>query len=333
MKVLFCQTYFSPLTLQTNSEFCSNISFFFLFIAELPDCKPNVCTYIDITCPADSSKREILPIFDQKSENHTQEIPPTNDESTISKSKRSIRFEPHDPIQIVPGPYKQKRSINSDEQNDNKEAALIECCIQKLCICDTRCTQPKCRNDQTLVLEREGLLVPGSCCPVYKCVHITRPAISCYSSEKRKHYHHGETWKEGDCTSCKCDDKGKKHCVMSVCKPLLCEKQINIPGECCPMCDHTNSKFCPGQEQCEIICRYGYENDTTGCRICKCATDRTTTDKTNEDDGFNNNETTILCLGLVMVFIIFIVIVAVKYLRNKKNNQSYNIVRVPSGYN
>lgn len=186
------------------------------------------------------------------------------------------------------------------------------------------------------MLEREGLPIPGSCCPVYKCVHITRPAISCYSSEKRKHYHHGETWNEGDCTTCKCDDKGKKHCVVSVCKPLFCEKQINIPGECCPMCDHTNSKFCAGQEQCEIICRYGYENDTTGCRKCKCATDRTTvvmTDKTNEDDGYNNNEIMILCLGLAMVVIISVVIFAVKYLRNKKNNQSYNIVRVPSDYN
>ncbi len=307
------------------------MKFFFYFIAELPDCKPSDCTYLDITCPSDSSQREILPIFDQKSENHTQEPllpPPTNDQPTISKSKRSIHIEHHDPIQIVPGPYRQKRSINSDEQNDNKDAAaLIECCIQKLCICDTRCTQPKCRSDQTLVLEREGIPTqPGSCCPVYKCVHITRPAISCYSSDKHKHYHHGETWNEGDCTTCKCDDKGKKHCVVSVCKPLLCDKQINIPGECCPMCDHTNSKFCPGEEQCEIICRYGYENDTTGCRKCKC--DRPTvvmTDKSDEDDGYNNNVTIVICLGLVTVFIIFVTIGAVKYLRNKKN-QSYNIV-------
>ncbi|XP_037032411.1 uncharacterized protein LOC119071575 isoform X1 [Bradysia coprophila] len=296
---------------------------------ELPDCKPNVCTYLDITCPADSSQREILPIFDQKSENLTQD-PATNNQPTMVKSKRSIHFERHDPIQIVPGPYKQKRSINSDEQIDNKKAALIECCIQKLCICDTRCTQPSCRTGQTLVLEREGMPIPGSCCPVYKCVHFTRPAVSCYSSEKNKHYHHGDTWSEGDCTTCRCDDKGKKHCVVSVCKALFCEKQINIPGECCPMCDHTNSKFCAGQEQCEIICRYGYENDTTGCRKCKCATDRPT-DKTNEDDGYNSNEMTFLCLGLVMVLIIFVVFVAIKYLR--RNNQSYNIVRVPSGYN
>lgn len=232
----------------------------------------------------------------------------------------------------MPGPYIHKRSIDSDEISDNKEAALIECCIQKLCICDTRCSQPKCRNDEILFVEREGSTIPGSCCPIYKCVHPSRPAVSCYSSEKRKHYYHGDTWKEGDCTTCKCDDKGKEHCVISVCKPLFCEKQVNILGECCPICDHTNSKFCPGHEQCEIICRLGYENDTTGCRKCKCVTDRTTivmTDKNNDDDGYNNNGITILCLGLVMVFIITSVIVVVRYMRNKKI-QSYDIVRRPS---
>lgn len=312
-----------------------NSVFFSFLFTELPDCKPNECTYLDITCPSDSSQREILPIFDQKSENHTQEPPPppptttttTNDQPINTKSKRSILFETHEPIQIVPGPYKQKRSISSDEQIDNKEAALIECCIQKLCICDTRCTQPKCRNDQTLVLEREGLPIPGSCCPVYKCVHVTRPALSCYSSEKRKHYHHGDTWKEGDCSTCHCDEQGKKHCVMSLCKTLFCEKQINIPGECCPMCDHTNSEFCAGHEHCDIICRVGYENDTSGCRKCKCVTDRPTiimSDNTTEDDD-NSNGTTIWYFALGILVIIPIASLIIKCLRNKKIG-SYNIV-------
>lgn len=97
-------------------------------------------------------------------------------------------------------------------------------------------------------------------------------SISCYSSSHNRHFPRNATWSEDDCTHCMCDDSGVPICHSSVCKPKNCAKLIRVPGECCPVCDQRDSKYCAGHSDCGIVCRYGLDiHPINGCQICKCA--------------------------------------------------------------
>lgn len=95
---------------------------------------------------------------------------------------------------------------------------------------------------------------------------------TCYSQNHDRHFSRNSTWNEDDCTRCICDESGLPICHSSICKPKNCAKQIIIPGQCCPVCDLRDSKYCAGHSDCAIVCRYGLDvNPVTGCQICKCA--------------------------------------------------------------
>lgn len=266
------------------------------------------------------------------------------------KFTRSVRpYKRRESIKIVPVGYIHKRS--TDELNHTSNKYLIECCIQNQCTCSSSCIQPNCTTDQMLVLENKSNNLPGNCCPIYKCYPIQHDdqhhqQSTCYSISKQGHFLNGEIWMEDDCTRCECEN-GQPNCRSSVCKPINCDKKIYNHGECCPVCDLSNSKYCTGQEDCDIVCRNGYDIDITGCTICKCAKHLTTIISTTPsnltdihtlptDVSINNVELSqtfedyvynyligTSFFGITAVILIFILW---KYLQNKKNNRTYNIV-------
>lgn len=271
------------------------------------------------------------------------------------KFKRSVRpYKRRESIKIVPVGHISKRSIPMDEFNQTTDEYLMQCCIHNQCACDTKCVQPTCAIDQVAVLQSEGNNLPGKCCPIYKCYPIQhgggsgaaehQPQSTCYSSAKKGHFLNGEVWMEDDCTRCECDG-GQSNCRSSVCKPINCEKKIYNRGECCPVCDLSNSKYCTGQEDCDIVCRNGYDIDVTGCTICKCAKRSTTISTANDstdvqtvptDVSINNIELSptfedyiynyLIHIALFSIILVIITLSLWKYLQNKKNNRTYNIV-------
>lgn len=283
--------------------------------------------------------------------NQTQIPPNTYDDKFLNissiKFKRSVRqYKRRESIKIVPGGYIHKRSI-PDQNNNQTDEFMQKCCERHQCICDTLCFQPECLPDQVLLVEEEATFLPGNCCPTYKChpARSNQQETTCYSTTKKEHFFTGEIWMEDACTQCECDH-GQSNCRSSSCKPIHCEKKIENPGECCPVCDLSNSKYCTGQEDCDIVCRNGYDIDVTGCTICRCAKSSTTypiddhgtdvqtvpTDvsidnidltPTFEDFVYNNH---IIYIALLAIILVIATLSLWKYLQNKKNNRTYNIV-------
>lgn len=246
---------------------------FLFFFTDPPDCQLEQCSEISFTCPHDSKPKLNLYHHQINNQNQTIDIISSNnneDNDNISKSKRSVQpYKRRETIKIVPGDHiNHKRSIDDTDEiihNNDDEQLLYDCCIRLQCACDTICQQPTCKDGEKPIEEKSGTLVPGQCCPVYKCHHD-----KCYSRKTHRYYAFAESWNDDECTLCTCDRGGKVNCQTSFCKPLSCQKILQHPGECCPVCDSKNSEFCSGQEDCEIVCRHGHVRTVSGCKQCKC---------------------------------------------------------------
>lgn len=137
----------------------------------------------------------------------------------------------------------------------------------------SNCKRCKCQNGESIcekICEINEPTVESA--PVAVTVpDVPSEPAGCYSSNHDRHYARNATWNEDDCTRCMCAANGTPICHSSVCKPKNCAKLIRLPGQCCPVCDLRDSKYCAGQSDCGIVCRYGLDvNPITGCQVCKC---------------------------------------------------------------
>ena len=109
---------------------------------------------------------------------------------------------------------------------------------------------------------------PGNCCLLYKCIKRDY----CISPITNIQYANETIWIEEDCTECQCFN-GRTQCHTSFCKSLSCFKTIQLPDKCCPVCDSNKTQFCAGFEDCDIVCKSGYNeliNKTHICHLCQC---------------------------------------------------------------
>lgn len=85
----------------------------------------------------------------------------------------------------------------------------------------------------------------------------------------------GAEWKSESepCTTFFCD-YGAIRPFVQLCRPLQCPSEYQyIPsGECCPRCDPSWAEFCPEDEECDIVCQFGFRKDEArSCDLCRCA--------------------------------------------------------------
>lgn len=158
---------------------------------------------------------------------------------------------------------RQRRMVINDTMT-----AIQKCCE---CKCDfNKCPEFKCPSTEykiTIVQGTPGL--PGSCCTKFAC---TTQKPTCYSHNLGQHFNPSDQWKDDACTQCECSETGETNCETPICKPLSCEKKHTVDGECCPVCDISDSKFCEPDVECDRHCRNGYEYDPVrNCAICACA--------------------------------------------------------------
>jgi len=72
--------------------------------------------------------------------------------------------------------------------------------------------------------------------PAPKTTTLGPPAIpQCKTMDGVRKYH-GDEWKEGDCTNCKCEFGYVSCMVMECYNQFYCAKPIKVPGKCCPEC-------------------------------------------------------------------------------------------------
>lgn len=252
---------------------------------EPPDCTNIVC---NLECPSDSKlvrRADNLNIDTIIANAVTNITRPLNEEiieqSVMTREKRAIplRFQRRrENIKITPGGYirRRRRDLNDSMPSTTTTTTIIEqideCCSSDRvqCKCDlTKCPDIQCAPNEYKRTMSPGTRTPGNCCPKIGCV-AQKP--TCFSHNLKRHYNMGDRWEEDPCTSCECSDTGEPHCQASVCKALNCEKQQIIPGQCCPVCDTSDSKFCQSDEYCDLHCRNGFERDPImDCNICRCA--------------------------------------------------------------
>lgn len=234
---------------------------------EPPDCAGVVC---DMKCPPDSKVMQIYSYDPINLETHPSDAPLLNEEIITSKRKRAILTRKRESIKIVPGQYHRHRR----EINDS--LAIQQCCE---CKCDfAKCPEHKCPLNEYKVTISQGTQLPGSCCPKFAC-NLQKP--TCYSLNLRKHFNPNEHWKDDACTHCECTETGETNCETPICKALSCEKKHTIDGECCPVCDISDSNFCEPDVDCDLHCRAGFEYDAVrNCAICACTKAPPTTKKT-----------------------------------------------------
>lgn len=82
--------------------------------------------------------------------------------------------------------------------------------------------------------------------------------------------------------------------LTSVCSGLPCspEYRFTSPGECCATCSSNWASFCPEDENCDIVCEFGFAVDSHhACDLCRCAKRKTETptSPTNESSTSNND--------------------------------------------
>uniref|UniRef100_A0A914HK45 Cysteine-rich motor neuron 1 protein n=1 Tax=Globodera rostochiensis TaxID=31243 RepID=A0A914HK45_GLORO len=128
----------------------------------------------------------------------------------------------------------------------------------------------KCRRMECPKLAQDCTwvgVVPGECCPV---------CLGC-RDEQGLTYDEGKHSDRDGCTNCTCLDF-RWQCHKFICK-TDCENPMNVPGECCPVCDEptvvkspASFRGCPSLRQCPLRCEFGLEqNRVSGCFECKCA--------------------------------------------------------------
>ncbi|XP_022082452.1 cysteine-rich motor neuron 1 protein-like [Acanthaster planci] len=113
------------------------------------------------------------------------------------------------------------------------------------------------------ILCLEYVQVPGQCCP--ECAEVPPLPMTC--SYQGQDYVQGETFKEGPCSTCRCNN-GTVACSAVSCELIYCEvAHVTPPGECCPICP---ALFCtdPTTGQ-RIENRQTYKPDP--CTECQCS--------------------------------------------------------------
>lgn len=253
--------------------------FFFLFLfapTDPPDCSNISC---DQWCPLDSDLIQ-----------HASAVTTTTGASlpadaSSAKVKRAVAsYKRRESIKITPVYDPMSRLRRDIETNDFVEYETTEdkaraiCCAKQAieqCKCNySKCKAIQCEPHESKILTQSDSDEPGKCCETHICSH-QRP--TCFSTTLKRHFAVNETWNDDDCTHCECTEKGDPHCTSSVCKALSCEKIIRKAGQCCPECDFSGSKYCVGEEYCDLHCRNGFDIDpTNGCSICRCAKATTT---------------------------------------------------------
>ncbi|XP_075160961.1 uncharacterized protein LOC142233813 [Haematobia irritans] len=170
--------------------------------------------------------------------------------------------------------YLHKRDIPSHTE-------VERCCERQHCVCKECQDVPNCDGDQVAIEIHKGEGVPGNCCSLYKCVAKQQctmgvkqsywkskclkcscfgesemcedhcPPVeslqNCFSDYHQQMMPNGESWMEGSCVSCICDE-GEPSCRTPICKS--CKHAINVEGECCPRCaDEDEEQFIPDLEE------------------------------------------------------------------------------------
>uniref|UniRef100_A0A1B0GLZ5 Uncharacterized protein n=1 Tax=Phlebotomus papatasi TaxID=29031 RepID=A0A1B0GLZ5_PHLPP len=127
------------------------------------------------------------------------------------------------------------------------------------------CKRCRCEDGLSVCHEEEE-------CRISATATSAGRSLSCYSGRRGRHFPAGEQWKEDDCTHCECSAEGESICQMSVCRTLMCSKQVKPPGECCPRCDISDTNFCEGHELCSMVCKNGYQrHNNSQCNLCRCS--------------------------------------------------------------
>lgn len=129
---------------------------------------------------------------------------------------------------------------------------------------------------------------------ISKCCNVQ--CKGCWTADDAKVQHDFE-WidKDDPCLQHVCRN-GIISNLTSLCMGLPCpvESHLFTPGECCPTCDSSWASFCPGDEECDIVCQYGFNIDKKrNCDLCKCArkiieTTSTTAATSDEIDDVNH---------------------------------------------
>ncbi|XP_067646168.1 uncharacterized protein [Eurosta solidaginis] len=211
------------------------------------DTLPHLCYNVkcppmsEITCPEDSSVREILNTIDLQHFTTAPEIADTDALYNITEIDEEI---------------------------------YAECCLAKKCLCKT-CYIPDCHGEDEVVVELqpESMNKPGHCCGEYECqrtpnckaegdsqlywlkgcqrchcfsgkpmcIQICDEAVNktkaiCKPEKLNVFFEHGESWRVG-CYECECVD-GVEKCVLPFCSNINCprERQIILKDGCCPIC-------------------------------------------------------------------------------------------------
>ncbi|XP_038068738.1 zonadhesin-like isoform X3 [Patiria miniata] len=130
----------------------------------------------------------------------------------------------------------------------------------KSCVCDNgkvNCDSPACGA----LTCTDPIKVPGECC--MRCPEDAQVCITADSVE----YQHGETWRDGDCKRCKCNNGGID-CDETTCPSLTCSNPITVPGQCCKQCEGRPFETCTynGEEY-----QHGERWDgKSHCTSCSC---------------------------------------------------------------
>lgn len=206
----------------------------------------------------------------------------TNDEhSTVAHASRRKRSA--NKLQQIHGADTTDPHVRPQDKSNVTE----RCCEQNRirCKCDfSRCQMIECPANQFLHILSQATKIPGKCCAHYAC-HPYSPV--CFSEYRQRYYNRLDEWEEDPCTQCKCNEMGEKRCEVSHCKPLNCEDKQYIDGQCCPICDTSNSRFCAPDKVCDIHCKNYMFDESRNCTLCRCAT-AATTNTTTQNSTISN---------------------------------------------
>ncbi|XP_058980208.1 uncharacterized protein LOC109611893 [Musca domestica] len=246
------------------------------------------------SCPQDSYNATALEEEDGENEEDL------DDSTYVEELGQFEELIPPEHIHHTVPHYLSKREVSPQQQ---QQSALEHCCG---CVCNECNDFPDCSDDEVAIEVQKGQGVPGSCCPVYKCIPKITCAFgvkqsfwkskclkcscfgenemcedhcpqeetiqSCFSDYYQQVMANGEAWMEGSCVSCSCD-QGEKSCTTPICKSLEgeCDNPIHDEDECCPRC--------PEPEE-EIVKEKAEENVTEIAAMPEEVTREMTTQKT-----------------------------------------------------
>ncbi|XP_073837005.1 reduction in Cnn dots 2 [Musca autumnalis] len=232
--------------------------------AEL-DCKAVQCPS---SCPRDSYNATALEEEDEENEDDL------DDSTYVEELGHFEEYTPPEHVHHIVPHYLSKREVATATTHPDE---LEHCCG---CVCGECNDFPKCQEDEVAIEVEAGQGVPGKCCPVFKCIpkiqcafgvkqvfwkskclkcscfgenemcedhcpHQEEETIqSCFSDFYGQAMANGESWMEGSCVSCFCE-QGERICTTPFCKSLEgeCDNPIHDEDECCPRCPEAEEEI------------------------------------------------------------------------------------------